>query len=349
MNALKFLQLNAYDATTNPTGLILGNVKLWTHGTDPLLGVTNPFYGSFLYNYDSNDYLTINYLGTTTPGAPDIIKSGQAFFVQMIDGLTGSGIVNFNNSMRFDTGNLPYSNSGFYKNGNTATSEISLERHRIWLDLVDSNNQSSGILLGYATDATNNYDALFDAPTAVPSSMKLFSMIENETDVYDIQGRTLPFDVNDEIPIGIMAPTQGNYTFAIAAVDGLFDTQNIYLKDNLLNITHDLKVNPYSFTTTSGVSKDRFKIVYIDTALGNPDYSIDNNIKVITNTEAAVSSSNLQMESIVVFNVLGQKLATYRDINTNYFILENLHKNNTTLLLKIKLQTGEVVTRKILF
>ena len=350
INALKFLRLNAYDPSTNPSGRILGNVKLWTHGTDPRIGVPNPFYGSFLYNYDVNDYLTINYLGATVPGALDIIKSGQAFFVQMIDiPFTGPSIVNFNNSMRFDDLNLPYSNSGFYKNGTTTNNQISSERHRIWLDIVDASNLSSGTLVGYATDATNGYDNLFDAPTGVPSGLKVFSMIENNLEVYEIQGRTLPFDINDEIAIGIVAPTQGNYTFALAEVDGLFDTQNIYLRDNLLNISHNLKTNPYPFTTAAGVHKDRFTIVYVDSTLGNPDYSIDNTIKVVTNTEVTVSSNTFPMESIVVYNILGQKLNTYKNINSNYVILSNLNKNNITLLLKIKLQTGEIITKKINF
>ena len=349
INALKFLQTNANDASTNPTGKILGNVKLWTHGTDPLQGVTNPFYGSFQYNYNANDYLTINYMGPTTPGSADLIRAGQGFFVQMIDGATGSGTVNFNNSMRYDATFAPYSNSGFFKNANIANSEFSIERHRLWLDLVDSNSQSSGILVGYAADATNEYDNLFDAPTSIPSGLKLFSTITNDTNVFEIQGRSLPFDINDEIPIGINVPTQGNYSFAIGALDGLFEDQNIYLKDTMLNITHDLKSNPYTFTTSAGVTLDRFKIVYINNALGNPNYSIDNAIKVLVNNEVAVSSSNLQMESIEVFNVLGQKLQTYNNINGNYFTLLNLHKNNTTLLLRIKLQTGETVIEKIIY
>jgi hypothetical protein len=349
INALKFLQTNAYDASTNPTGKILGNVKLWTHGTDPLQGVTNPFYGSFQYNYNANDYLTINYTGPTTPGSADLIRAGQGFFVQMIDGAADSGTVSFNNSMRYNATFAPYSNSGFFKNANIANSEFSIERHRIWLDLVGSNSQSSRILLGYAADATNEYDNLFDAPTSIPSGLKLFSTIINDTNIYEIQGRSLPFDINDEITIGINVPTQGNYSFAIGALDGLFEDQNIYLKDTMLNITHDLKSNPYTFTTSAGVTMDRFKIVYMNNALGNPSYSIDNAIKVLVNNEVAVSSSNLQMESIEVFNVLGQKLQTYNNINGNYFTLLNLHKNNTTLLLRIKLQTGETVIEKIIY
>ncbi len=150
--------------------------------------------------------------------------------------------------------------------------------------------------------------------------------------------------------MGYNAPTPGNYKIGIAAVDGLFNNQNIYLKDNLLNITHDLKGSPYHFITQSGEINDRFKIVYIDNALGVPTTTFDqNNIKVITNNEVAVSSSNMVMESIVVYNLLGQQLDKYENVSSNYVILSNLHKNNVTLFLKIKLQTGETVTKKIIY
>src|SRR5690606_17598246 len=93
INALQFLSDNST--------VVLGSARLWTHGTDLTLGGTNPFYGSFGYNYSSSDYLFINFTGTTIPTASDFIKTGQAFFVQMIDGPgNASAQVNFNNLQR---------------------------------------------------------------------------------------------------------------------------------------------------------------------------------------------------------------------------------------------------------
>ena len=176
IDAEEFLAANTYHATTNPTGVIYGNVKLWTHGYQPA-AIVNPFYGSFAYNYNANDYVTLNYLGASDPiGASNIIKSGQAFLVQMIDGTAGSGTINFSNGMRLDASNNPYNNSGFFRNSNTP-----LERHRIWLDLIDSNNIVSGTLVGYATDATNDFDTFFDAQSGVPGFMKMYSLINNDT------------------------------------------------------------------------------------------------------------------------------------------------------------------------
>jgi hypothetical protein len=333
---------------------IEGNIRLWTHGNLPVY-TTNPFYNSFVYNYTSGDYLTYNFTGTSccpAAGSDLFIGSGQGFFVQMIDGpqvLAASNVtVAFNNNQR----SASFDNSIFYKSNNPTTQNVfnvgNLERNRIWLDLINSNGQSDRTLFGYIENATMGLDSFFDCITQNAGGTLIFSEIGDTK--FNIQGRSLPFDVNDEVPIGINAPVQGDYTIGIAAVDGLFENQNIYLKDNLLNITHDLKASPYHFNTTqSGGISNRFKVVYVDTTLGTTHPFDQNSIKVMVNNEVSVSSDNLQMESIVVYNLLGQKLNTYNNINSDYVILSNLHKNNTTLLLKIKLQTGETVIRKIIY
>ena len=332
---------------------IEGNIRLWTHGNLPIY-TTNPFYSSFVYNYTSGDYLTYNFTGTNccpTASLDLFIGAGQGFFVQMIDGpqvLSAANVtVTFNNNQR----SAAFDNSIFYKTSNASTSASTmnintLERNRIWLDVINSNGQSDRTLFGYIENATMGIDSFFDCITQNSGETLIYSEIGDTK--FNIQGRTLPFDINDEVAIGINAPTSGNYTIGIAAVDGLFNSQNIYLKDILLDITHNIKANPYPFTTISGEINDRFKIIYAENALGTTTFD-ENNIKVIVNNEVSVNSSNLNMESIVVYNLLGQKLDTYHNVNANYISLSNLHKNHATLFLKIKLQTGKTVTKKIIF
>lgn len=333
---------------------IVGNIRLWSHGTLPSVLTPSPFYGSFLSNYTPGDYLTYNFTGTSCcPAAADdiFIGAGQGFFVQMSDGPAVSSanniMVDFNNNLRSAT----FSNSTFYKNQNPTTSSVidvdSIERNRIWLDFITPNNQTDRILFGYIENATMGSDSFYDCITQNNGAPTLYTLVDDTK--FSIQGRSLPFDVYDEVSVGFNATTLGNYTIGITAVDGLFNNQDVYLKDILLNITHDLKAAPYIFTTQPGEINDRFKIVYVDGALGNPSYTLDNIIKVMVNNEVAVSSSNLEMESITVYNLLGQKLDTYNNINSNYTILSNLRKNNTTLLLNIKLQTGEIITKKIIY
>jgi len=190
-------------------------------------------------------------------------------------------------------------------------------------------------------------DSFFDSKTLDTGAMSIYSLIEN--DKYLIQGRALPFNVHDEVPMGMHIPTAGNYSIALAGVDGLFTTQNIYLRDKLLNVTHDLKSSPYHFNTTAGNINDRFKVIYLNGNLNNSNFNYSNNVKVTTNENVTVYSSKEQIKSIIVYNVLGQKLKEYSNINANNFSLAGLQKNNTTLLLEIQLDNDTKTTEKIIY
>lgn len=327
---------------------IMGNVRLWTHGTLPA-AVSSPFYDTFVYNYSPGDYLTYNFTGASCCpafGADLFIGSGQGFFVQMVDGPTGSNTISFNNNQRSYT----YSNSSFYRfasSQNLSSDITNLERNRIWIDIVDSNNVSDRALVGYIEEATMLEDNFFDCVMNNTNNLAIYSLIDQQK--YNIQGRALPFDDNDEVPIGFILPNGGNYNIALAGIDGLFHNQNIYIKDELTGIIHDIKDSPYQFTSENGEISNRFKIVYKDIALGNPDAPRVNQVSIISNNSLSVLSTQITIESVEVFNTLGQLIDTYRDINSTSVILSNIRKINSGLFLKIKLSNGQFLIKKTLF
>jgi hypothetical protein len=327
---------------------IEGNVRLWTHGTLPA-AITSPFYDTYAYNYTPSDYLIYTFTGASCcplAGSDLFIGAGQGFFVQMIDGPTASDVVTFNNSLR----NSGYDNSLFYRNVNQIETEsnlINLERHRMWFDIINSNGLNDRTLIGYIENATMGRDSFFDANTAVAGNMIIYSLLNDEK--LAIQGRSLPFDVNDVVPLGVHIPTSGQFTIAIAAVDGLFENQMIYLVDKFVNTIHNLKENPYSFTSEQGTFNERFEIVYQNETLSNPNFSLENIIRVTTNENLTIHSTIELMESVFVYNVLGQKLAEYNNIGSNQLQLTNLQKNNSTLLLKIKLANGTTNIEKVIY
>ncbi|ELY2018859.1 hypothetical protein SL053_002798, partial [Flavobacterium psychrophilum] len=136
---------------------------------------------------------------------------------------------------------------------------------------------------------------MFDATTDYKSDQNLYSLIGN--DIMTIQGRGLPFDVNDTVPMGIKVPTNGTYNIALAAVDGLFskNAQKIYIEDKLLNTINDITAFPYQFTTNQGIINDRFVLRYTNQMLTNTDFKLnentiavfgsDNEIKINTSLE----------------------------------------------------------------
>ena len=338
IKALDFLTFN-----TN----IQGFVYLWTHGTAPV-STTNSFYNSFAYNYTTNDYIAYNGTGTTSGplGFNGYIASGQGFLVSMNDGPgspdpTATQNVNFKNSMR----NKNYANSQFYR-----TSQVTDEKHRIWLDVLDASNQSVRTLVGYVPEATLGLDRLYDAYKNTANGLNIYSLAQNET--LTIQGRPLPFDSDDQVPIGVRIMQNGEYKIAIAAVDGLFSqaTQNIYLEDKLLGVIYDLRQNPYVFNATAGIINDRFVLRYNRSTLKNPDIgTVDNSVILIANHgQIIIKSYGERIENVTVFDILGRQLFEAKSIGSKDFKADNISESQQVLIVKIKLENGLIVTRKII-
>ena len=217
-----------------------GFVKIWTHGQLPTSTI-NPFYQDFVFNYYASDYISINKTGATSGAIGDYrIGSGQGFMVLMLPGAIGSSTVTFNNSMRSKT----FGNTQFFKTNNIKnTINENGEQNRIWLDLVSA-TETTRTLVGYVQGATQNKDNMYDAFTDYKSAQNFYSLIDNNP--MTIQGRSLPFNDQDVVPMGIQIPTNGIYTIAIATVDGLFAdrTQKIYIEDKFLNTINDITITP---------------------------------------------------------------------------------------------------------
>ncbi len=332
-----------------------GQIRLWTHGTLPAL-IPSPFYGTYMYNYTPQDYFTYNFTGTTCCPTADVdlfIGAGQGFFVTMKDGAAGSDIATFNNTLRNNT----YNNTIFYKSGNATVNSSNnnvndLERNRIWLDIIDPNNQTDRTLVGYVEGATMGRDSFFDAGTITTGTLAIYSLINKEK--YSIQGRSLPFNPNDIVPIGVSVPIQGNYTIAIGAVDGLFEniSREIYLEDTKTGIIQNLRQGPYVVNLLAGTFSDRFKLRYKyprshreDKNAGSiNDYDV---IATSSNGQLIVKSSYEDIQEITVYDTLGRQLFEINNIENKGYISSNITTSQQTLIVKIKLEDGTLVERKV--
>lgn len=317
---------------------ISGFVKIWTHGALPSAATADPFYQDFVINYTVADYITHNALGGTQPGFDGFIPAGQGFFVLMQDAAATPNTVEFNNTMRSRT----YRNDQFFRAGSN-------EKHRIWLQLVSPQGAESKSLVGYTTEATNGIDHLYDAiNVGVKTNFEIYSVAENNG--LSIQGRSLPFDNNDRVNLGVTIPQNGNYTLAIAAVDGLFDStaQNIYLEDTALGITHDLRAAPYTFTGTVGTNETRFVLKFNNSTLSNEDFTA-NAVTVYTNESINITTANLTIKSVRVHDLLGKVIGTFNNVNAETFSTRNVAKTQSPLLVEVTLENGATKTYKVIF
>ena len=319
---------NPYPSPLNARAFLANNSNIntlyyWTH--------TVAAVGGF---YLVNNYAAFTTLGGVASAAGgaiplDYIQVGQGFFVNTASG----GTANFTNNQRsFGSASLQ-----FFKTNSPD------EKHRIWLNLNDASNNYNQILLGYTSGATNTIDAS-DGLVLNDSQSLLYNIINNEK--YVIQGRELPFVDSDIVPLGLKINQSGIYNISFENADGIFASQNIYLKDNYTLTVHDIKQSPYSFTSQTGDFLDRFQLVYNNNLLSIDDESA---ILVYSNSnETVIKSSNENIKEIVVFDVLGRKLFDFQNVNVNTFHTNKLNAFHETLVLKVVLSSGKISTQKFM-
>jgi len=330
--------------------IIEGAVHIWTHGTQ-IGNNGDSFYDDFSLTYDVADYITYNFSGTNTYQDENFqgkIGSGQGFFVlALADSETGN--VTFNNSMRDRT----HSNTAFYRTSNS-TENVSdtntIERNRIWLNLVNQNGTTSSILVGYIEGATQEKDRLFDAYIREVNSLSMYSKIGDQRMI--IQGRALPFDDNDQVPLGTVIPQPGEYTIAISNVDGLFldENQTIYLEDTYTGVIHNLRTAPYSFTESEAVDyEDRFILRYTNETLSANELELGTGLTIIApeSDYIKVNSERSLINSVTVYDLLGRVLFNKNAINKSEFVLNNHNFSAGTYIVKATLANGQSKAQKI--
>lgn len=328
--------------TTNTN--IDGFVRLWTHGTSPSTGISDPFYDNFVSNYTAGDYVAINGAGATSgPGATGVIGGSQGFFVLMNTGGAASETVIFNNSMR----NKGYSNSQFYRSAANKNQTVG-EKSRIWLDLNTPTNETTRTLVAYIDEATNSRDRMYDAITDYKSPQNLYTLIGPEA--FTIQGRAA-FNEEDKVPVGFKASTPGTHSISIATVDGLFENnQNIFLEDTELNVIHDLRQAPYSFYALASINNERFVLRYTDGRLSNDDNQLfEDGLFVVSNENIQITSNNMKIKNVEIYDVLGRRLISKRNVDSNTLLVNEIVKSNNALIVNIVLDNNIKISRKILF
>src|SRR5690606_13831613 len=140
--------------------------------------------------------------GTGNSTVPDgKIAAGQGFFIK---GQT-SGTLIFNNSMRI-VGN----NDLFFRSSTPESVPQSVEKHRIWLELTNSYGAYKQTLVGYIETATNELDTSFDGEVMESGNViSLYSFANIHK--LGIQGRALPFEITDEVPLGYRSDIAGSF------------------------------------------------------------------------------------------------------------------------------------------
>src|SRR5690606_25455681 len=154
-------------------------------------------------------------------------------------------------------------------------------------------NQIDGVMFGYSGSA-------------------LYSIIEDSEEAYVIQGLPTPFDVTDSVAIGFRAVESRTFTITLSNFDGLFEDENqdIYLKDNLTNVIHNLKESPYAFLSEEGIFDSRFEVIY-QPMLSTADFDFENNwIAFKQSNNLQIETTGFELQHVTVFDILGRNIYT---------------------------------------
>ncbi len=294
----------------------------------------------------SSAYCTVNsngdYNGNFQPGASDpegILQTGQGFIVKSM----ASSLI-FNNGMRSTT---TTHDASFFRMRNNPDV---VEKHRIWLNLHRGTAPVAQMLVGYMSNATMGVDMGTDALFINDVATGLNSYLDAKA--YAIQGRSLPFNNQDVVPLQFKTNVAGSHTISIDHVDGLFLLdQDIYLKDNLAGVTHDLKASPYTFTTETGTFNTRFEVVYTNEALGTDTTVFDANSMIIYKDggNLHINTGTATIKTVQLFDVRGRLILEKNDVNAASTVISDLKVEEQMLIVKVTTTEGAKASKKVIY
>ncbi|HEU4496221.1 MAG TPA: T9SS sorting signal type C domain-containing protein, partial [Flavobacterium sp.] len=281
-----------------------------------------------------------------TSGVPALIPNGkiqvgQGFLVKS----TASGSIVFNNAMR-EASNA----NQFFRTASEIQPASDAEKHRLWLDLANTEGTAySQILIGYVSGATQEADNLYDGLSFGSEGSTLSSRLSGED--YTIQGRPLPFNQADVVPLGFKAATPGNYTISLSGKDGIFaGEQNVYLKDYADGSINNLKIAPYTFVSEAGTFNNRFEVVYQNTlSAPGSDFTSNSIAAYIKNGQLNIQTKGGSMSSVLIYDARGRLLFQQSEINNANFTAQDLSPQNQVLLVQVTSQKGETANIKVIF
>lgn len=337
-----------YDVPVSPgTYNAIGNPYPSTIDADEFIlfnGLEDPLYfWRKVNNAENSSYATYTTAGgvENSGGGSSIVPNGilqvgQGFIVKA----TSSNLV-FTNAMRI--GNTE---NQFLR---VAPSQMStsFERHRIWLNMSSPTGPMGQLMVAYMTGATSGIDPGIDGKYINDSPNSFTTVLSGAA--YIIQGKGLPFEASDVVPLRFSTTESGTFSISLAQFDGLFTNSSvgIYIKDNQTGAQHDIRMSPYTFVSTSGEFASRFELVYQNTlSVDNPVFTNDLLVyasdKIITGT-----SSTQDLLQVTVYDLSGRLLFMEKQINSRTFSIPLKHVADQMVLVQVATERG-VVTKKVM-
>jgi subtilisin-like proprotein convertase family protein len=334
---------NVNRAVTNATYNAIGNPYPSTIDAD-LFITANSISEALYFWRKTNNAATTSYATYTLAGGVGTgSNSGDPL------GLIPNGIIQIGQGFiaKSTSTNLSFTNAMRVADNANQFLRTATDRSRVWLNLTNTSGLFSQTMVAYMPNATQGIDAAIDGRFFNDSQTALTSIINTEE--FAVQGRALPFDASDVVPLGFKSELAGNYTIALDHFDGLFTaSQDIFLRDNLTNTTHDLKAAGYDFATAAGVFNSRFELFY-QNALGVnlPSFNEKSVVVYKNNGAIHINTGSSTMDNVKIFDIRGRLLFEKSKVNATETAIDSSRFGTQVLIVQITSDAQIKVSKKV--
>jgi hypothetical protein len=117
-------------------------------------------------------------------------------------------------------------------------------------------------------------------------------------------------------------------------------------------VIHNIKATPYNFTSQAGTFDNRFVLRYTDKTLGVNDVeTTSENLVLVSNKDKKISISSFAgpIDKTIIFDATGRILYQKTNVDSKELKILELVSSKQLLLVKVVLQDGKSITKKIIY
>ena len=306
------LQTNAAENQQDASWNFIGNPHTSYYDIDQT-GFTQPF-----TVWNGTSYVAVR------PGDDAYALSPfQAFFIQKPNG-------NGNNAINFPANGRYTENQWEVEMENKLNARrlrgVDTERQIVNLTVSDGKTEDKARVV-FNEKKQQGYEVECDAAKFMSSGVPQLYTLDQRQTRYAINERPL-----GEVRLGYMAAKQGELTIAAVRMD-----QPVLLRDNKLQITHDLAMGGYTFQSEAGTFDNRFTLVLDASTTGIAQLREQTGVSVLAD-QGGISLQGIGTENVSIYSLGGTQLVAQA---TDGFV--RLPK--AAYLVKVGQKTTKVIVR----
>lgn len=235
------------------------------------------------------------------PGDDDYrLSPFEGFFVQKPDGV---------NEMNFPAGNPATDGRSTYSQWKSNAHSratvyrakgVNVDRQLINLTLTDGTSTDKTRIV-FNENQSQSYEIACDAAK--------FMSTESVPQLYTLDQKNTRYAINErpsgEVRLGYAATKKGELTISAVRMD-----QPVMLRDNLMQITHDLSLGDYTFTTEAGTMNDRFTLVVNNEYTSIGKMYKDTGVSAMAD-KGGINFSGIDQQEVTIYSVSGITLGSH--------------------------------------